>query len=108
MIKFTMNMLVRLPFESQAMEQSSYHVTVLVCSGLLSLLYLINVLRAYLFSVKAPVVGYKSILEPAWLVRLRFIRGSRSIIKEGYQQVSKNRLNNPHKLPALPHLTGKD
>jgi hypothetical protein len=35
-----------------------------------------------------PVVGHRTFWEPKWLVRLRFIRGSRSIIKEGYDKVS--------------------
>ncbi|KAL3426502.1 cytochrome p450 [Phlyctema vagabunda] len=33
-----------------------------------------------------PIVGYKSVFEPAWFLRLRFIRGSRSIIKQGYEK----------------------
>ncbi|GFN17292.1 hypothetical protein AtubIFM55763_004265 [Aspergillus tubingensis] len=33
-----------------------------------------------------PIVGYRSLWEPTWLVRLRFIRGSRRIIGEGYEQ----------------------
>lgn len=35
-----------------------------------------------------PVVGHRTFWEPKWLVRLRFIRGSRSMIKEGYDKVS--------------------
>lgn len=37
-----------------------------------------------------PIVGYRSLWEPTWLVRLRFIRGSRRIIGEGYEQVSNH------------------
>ncbi|GFP59001.1 hypothetical protein ACSS6W_011088 [Trichoderma asperelloides] len=33
-----------------------------------------------------PVAGQASIFEPKWLLRLRFIRGSRSIIKQGYEK----------------------
>lgn len=35
-----------------------------------------------------PVAGYSSHFEPAWFLRLRFIRGSRAIIRQGYEQVS--------------------
>lgn len=37
--------------------------------------------------VKTPYVGYRSVFEPAWLVRLRFSRGARPMINEGYQKV---------------------
>lgn len=39
-----------------------------------------------------PVAGYFSHFEPAWLLRLRFIRGSRAIIRQGYEQVSGARI----------------
>lgn len=37
--------------------------------------------------VKAPYVGYRSIFEPAFLVRLRFSKGALPQITEGYQKV---------------------
>ncbi|KAK5637323.1 hypothetical protein RRF57_013035 [Xylaria bambusicola] len=58
----------------------------LVVVGILSL-YLTSVIKPSFSSVKAPFVGYRSWLEPGWLVRLRFIRGSRPIIREGYSKV---------------------
>ncbi|KAH7389952.1 cytochrome P450 [Pyrenochaeta sp. MPI-SDFR-AT-0127] len=45
---------------------------------------LFNLLSSRKPQVKAPVVGYRSSLEPTWLVRLRFVRGSQSILKDGY------------------------
>ncbi|PYI01871.1 hypothetical protein BO78DRAFT_423103 [Aspergillus sclerotiicarbonarius CBS 121057] len=39
-----------------------------------------------IFSLGAPVVGYRSILEPTWLVRRRVIRGNRWILAEGYER----------------------
>ena len=38
--------------------------------------------------VKAPFVGYRSILEPTSLVRLRFSKGALPQITEGYRKVS--------------------
>ncbi|KAF1921228.1 Ent-kaurene oxidase [Ampelomyces quisqualis] len=37
-------------------------------------------------TVKAPVVGHRGVFEPTWLLRLRFIRGSRSILQNGYDE----------------------
>ncbi|CAG9982017.1 unnamed protein product [Clonostachys byssicola] len=34
----------------------------------------------------APTYGYRSILEPKWLLQLRFVTGARDIISSGYQQ----------------------
>lgn len=40
------------------------------------------------YVLKAPYAGYRSIFEPAWLVRLRFSKGARPQINEGYRQVT--------------------
>ena len=61
----------------------------LVCSGLFLLSYLRSVLEGAFPNVKAPVVGHRSIFEPKWLVRLRYVRGSREILSEGYSKVSE-------------------
>ena len=37
--------------------------------------------------VNAPVVGYRWFWEPAWLLRMRFITNSFSMIDEGYRKV---------------------
>ena len=37
--------------------------------------------------VKAPFAGYRSALEPAFLVRLRFSGGALPMINEGFQKV---------------------
>ncbi|KAI0425478.1 cytochrome P450 monooxygenase [Xylaria sp. FL1042] len=34
----------------------------------------------------APIVGYRSLIEPGWLVGLRFIHGSKAIIRKGYNE----------------------
>lgn len=51
-------------------------------------LYMVIGYGAIFRTVKAPKVGYRNIFEPTWLVRLRFIRESRSMLQEGYDQVS--------------------
>ncbi|EFE32723.1 cytochrome P450 monooxygenase, putative [Trichophyton benhamiae CBS 112371] len=57
----------------------------LVIVAILSL-HLFNVFKESLFGVKAPMVGYRSFFEPKWLLRLRFVRGSMSIIRGGYSK----------------------
>lgn len=52
-------------------------------------IYLVYALRTNCTKLGLPVVGHRAFWEPKWLVRLRFIRGSRSMIKEGYEKVSK-------------------
>ncbi|KAI1454028.1 cytochrome P450 monooxygenase [Annulohypoxylon moriforme] len=54
-------------------------------TGLVSL-YVFSILKSTLFGVKAPYIGHRSYFEPAWVVGLRFVRGSGPMIKEGYQK----------------------
>lgn len=49
--------------------------------------YVLDAIRAFIFEVKAPVVGYRSFWEPGWLVGLRFSRGSGPMLREGYQKI---------------------
>ncbi|EMD58269.1 hypothetical protein GGP41_008362 [Bipolaris sorokiniana] len=49
-------------------------------------IYLVYALRTNRTKLGLPVVGHRTFWEPKWLVRLRFIRGSRSMIKEGYEK----------------------
>lgn len=58
----------------------------LALAGILAL-YTFSALKENLFSVKAPVVGYRSFFEPGWLLGFRFVRGSAPIIQEGYEKV---------------------
>ncbi|KAI0099189.1 cytochrome P450 [Nemania sp. FL0031] len=62
-----------------------YEVITILFVGLISL-SIFNVLKVALFEVKAPYVGHRSYFEPAWLVGLRFVRGSGSMIKDGYRK----------------------
>ncbi|KAE8423731.1 ent-kaurene oxidase [Aspergillus pseudocaelatus] len=50
------------------------------------LFYLAIASRQDLDDLKAPVIGYNNPWEPNMFVRLRFIRRSRSILREGYHQ----------------------
>ncbi|RDH31307.1 cytochrome P450 [Aspergillus welwitschiae] len=55
--------------------------------GIYSLCYfVVPALKYQNTSNQPPIVGYRSLWEPTWLVRLRFIRGSRKIIGEGYER----------------------
>ncbi|CAK97056.1 uncharacterized protein An11g09260 [Aspergillus niger] len=55
--------------------------------GIYSLWYLVGpALKQHNTSNQPPIVGCRSRWEPTWLVRLRFIRGSRKIIGEGYER----------------------
>ena len=80
-----------MPFEFSVnfhtIERTS--LVVLICSSLFFLSWLRSVLDGAFSSVKAPVVGHRSIFEPKWLVRLRYVRGSREILSEGYGKVSE-------------------
>jgi hypothetical protein len=86
MNNFTINVPFEFPPDLQKIEQTN--LIVLCCSGLFVLLYLKSIVQNALFSVKAPVIGHRSIFEPEWLVRVRFVRGSREILREGYSKVS--------------------
>ncbi|KAI0389232.1 cytochrome P450 monooxygenase [Xylariaceae sp. FL0594] len=57
----------------------------LIFAGL-ACLYVYNTISSLFFGVKAPYVGHRSFFEPAWLVGLRFVRGSGPMIKEGYRK----------------------
>ncbi|OJJ39637.1 hypothetical protein ASPWEDRAFT_49568 [Aspergillus wentii DTO 134E9] len=72
-----------LPEFSQSVSLDSPSIAV-VFLGLWSLWYLFTTLHASVTGVKAPFVGYRGFWEPTWLLRLRFIRGSRGILAEGY------------------------
>ena len=58
----------------------------LAFAGILAF-YVFNVVKENLFTVKAPVVEYRSFFEPGWLLGFRFVRGSAPIIQEGYEKV---------------------
>ena len=46
-----------------------------------------NLLASIFDKIKAPYVGFRSIVEPVWLVRLRFAKGALPIINDGFQKV---------------------
>ncbi len=54
----------------------------------LFMLFVTSMVLPVFDGVKAPFVGYRSILEPAFLVRLRFAKGALPQITEGYRKVS--------------------
>lgn len=66
-------------------NDSQGRITVLAVT--LFALHVVNWLRIFIFDVKAPIVGYRSFLEPGWLVGLRFSRRSGPMVREGYHKV---------------------
>lgn len=62
------------------------HWLVYVVFGAWVFSYLIEALSSS--TVKVPFVGYRSVFEPTWLLRLRFVWEGGSIISQGYNKVS--------------------
>ena len=56
---------------------------------LLVAFYIVGVIRHTIFSVKAPVIGYKHFWEPGWVVGMRFAKASGPMVREGYAKVCK-------------------
>ncbi|KAJ8125945.1 hypothetical protein O1611_g7693 [Lasiodiplodia mahajangana] len=71
-------------FDQPPYAKYSEIITVLFLSFLS--LAIFSLLRATFFEVRAPYVGHRSYFEPAWLVGLRFVRGSGPMIKDGYRK----------------------
>jgi hypothetical protein len=70
-----------------AVDRKSEWVIVLTLATIV-ISHLIGQVKQRLFGVKAPSVGYRSKFEPGWLVRLRFVRGSNSILRDAYTKVT--------------------
>lgn len=52
---------------------------------LISFVYMLTCIATR--NVKAPMVGHRSVLEPAWLVGYRFTTQGRSMLRQGYHNV---------------------
>lgn len=63
------------------------HWLIYVAFGAWLCSYVIHVLLSS-STVKVPFVGYRSVFEPTWLLRLRFVWEGGSIISQGYNKVS--------------------
>jgi hypothetical protein len=77
-----------IPHEQQSIDLDKRSIIAATFAGFLSFVYLVSFLNEVFFGVKAPIAGQRSKLEPAWLLRMRFIRGSRTILGDGYNKVS--------------------
>lgn len=76
-----------------AYDQWNQHYHYVLPILLLSFYYVVNFMRQNVGSVDAPVIGYRSMFEPGWLLGVRFVRGSAPIIRDGYAKVfTKNYL----------------
>ncbi|KAI0008536.1 cytochrome P450 monooxygenase [Xylariaceae sp. FL0662B] len=67
------------------MEWSSQLVIIFILFGIVSL-YFFDVFGLGDSGISAPVVGKMSPYEPGWLVGLRYVRSSASMIEDGYQR----------------------
>lgn len=67
-----------------SIDRSEFYLGIL---GVLSVVYLLQTLVASSHSFKAPFVGFRSWLEPKWLVGLRFSQGALTQVNEGYAKV---------------------
>jgi hypothetical protein len=65
-----------------------YHLPLrdVILVGLVTIIIARTIIQKF-NGVKAPFAGYRSALEPSFLVRLRFSRGALPIINEGFQKV---------------------
>ena len=70
-------------------DQIRSHIAALILLGIFSYSFITIVLDSLFFRVNVPYVGYRSFLEPTWLVRLRFVLGGRAMIQTGYERVSQ-------------------
>ncbi|KAI1319567.1 cytochrome P450 [Xylariaceae sp. FL0255] len=70
------------PLPSVIGNVSVYYFGLLVLLGV----YILRGAWSTISGSKAPLVGRRSILEPEWLVGLRFMSGSKPMIQEGYRK----------------------
>ncbi|RYP17322.1 hypothetical protein DL765_004613 [Monosporascus sp. GIB2] len=74
-----------LPFEVGDVKWDGRQLSFLVFTSILAI-YVSRILHSALYGIKAPVVGYRSTFEPGWLVGLRFVTESGSMITDGYRK----------------------
>ncbi|RAL02624.1 cytochrome P450 [Aspergillus ibericus CBS 121593] len=70
----------------QAIGIAETRIGLLLPSALFALFVYIFTSRLTRRSVKAPVVGHRSVLEPGWLVGYRFTIEGRNMLRQGYQK----------------------
>lgn len=69
-------------------DQVRSYTAALILLGIFCYFFITIALDSLFFRVKVPFVGYRSFLEPTWLVRLHFVIGGRAIIQTGYERVN--------------------
>lgn len=74
-------------FQIGDIEWDSRRLTLVVFTGLCAI-QIARFLYSVVFGIKATTVGYRSWFEPGWLVGLRFVTESGSMITDGYRKVS--------------------
>lgn len=71
----------------QKIEVLYSHTLTIAVLVAVTLLYVVRTNQSQPGGVKAPYVGFRSALEPAWLVRLRYSKEASSWVKDGYAKV---------------------
>ena len=71
--------------KGEVLYQHSLTTIVVVAA---TLFYIVRAIQSQFNGVKAHRVGFRSIFEPAFLVRLRFSKQAFPMIKDGYAKVS--------------------
>lgn len=66
----------------------AWNIFVLLAVALLTIQFSSFIKDQFIGSVKAPFVGQRSIFEPGWWVRMRYMTESASMIQEGYRKTS--------------------
>lgn len=72
---------------SLADDKRQLPITFILALAVVACLYLVSSSTGSSSIAKLPVAGRRSIFEPNWLLRLRFLRSSRDILKDGYKKV---------------------
>jgi hypothetical protein len=70
-----------------SIEERSFELYVLGVTGILSFLFLLKSILYRDEKLYFPIVGYRWFWEPTWLLRLRFLTNSFSMLKDGYNKV---------------------
>ena len=68
-------------------EVLNSHTLTIAVIVIATLLYVARAIQSQPDGVKAPCIGFRSVFEPAWLVRLRYSQQASSWVKDGYAKV---------------------
>jgi len=72
---------------AHSIEERSFELCILGAAGISSFLFLLKSIFYRGEKLHFPIVGYRWFWEPTWLLRLRFLTNSFSILNDGYSKV---------------------